>query len=111
MMMHRGYIQVSTTVERREDAQRIAQTLVGRRLSACVQVIGPVSSTYWWKGKVETAEEWLCVVKSREELYEEIEGAIREVHPYEVPEILATPIVAGSEDYLRWLLDVVKRAS
>lgn len=96
-------IQVFTTTEKKEDARKIAREVVRRRLAACVQIIGPVSSTYWWKEGIEEAEEWLCVVKSREELYEELEKAIRDVHPYEVPEILAMPVVKGSPDYLRWL--------
>ena len=97
------YIQLFTTTEKKEDARKIAREVVRRRLAACVQIIGPVSSTYWWKEGIEEAEEWLCVVKSREELYEELEKAIRDVHPYEVPEILAMPVVKGSPDYLRWL--------
>jgi len=96
-------IQVFTTTEKKEDARKIAREVVRRRLAACVQIIGPVSSTYWWKEGIEEAEEWLCVVKSREELYEKLEKAIRDVHPYEVPEILAMPVVKGSPDYLRWL--------
>ncbi|MFH1125145.1 MAG: divalent-cation tolerance protein CutA [Pseudomonadota bacterium] len=99
----KGYIQLFTTTEKKEDARKIAREVVRRRLAACVQIIGPVSSTYWWKEGIEEAEEWLCVVKSREELYEKLEKAIRDVHPYEVPEILAMPVVKGSPDYLRWL--------
>jgi periplasmic divalent cation tolerance protein len=97
------YIQIVTTVERREDAQRIAQSLVERRLAACVQVSGPIASVYRWKGKIETADEWQCSAKSRRDLYEAVERAIRELHPYEVPEILAVPIVAAGSDYLAWL--------
>lgn len=99
------YIQVSTTTEKKQDAERIARTLVEKRLAGCVQVIGPILSTYWWKGNLETAKEWLCLVKSRCDHYQELEKAIKETHPYETPEITATPIVAGSEDYLRWLTD------
>ncbi|MCJ7595817.1 MAG: divalent-cation tolerance protein CutA [Desulfobacterales bacterium] len=99
----KGYIQLFTTTEKKEDARKIAREVVRRRLAACVQIIGPVSSTYWWKEGIEEAEEWLCVVKSREELYEKLEKAIRDVHPYEVPEIQAMPVVKGSPYYLRWL--------
>ena len=97
------YIQVVTTTERRDDAERIAGELVERRLAACVQVIGPVSSTYRWRGAIETAQEWQCWAKSRRDLYDAIEQAIRRIHPYEVPEILAVPVVAGSASYLAWL--------
>jgi periplasmic divalent cation tolerance protein len=97
------HIQVMTTVSSREDAQRIADALVDRRLAACVQVIGPIASTYRWEGKVTTDEEWLCLAKSREDLYPTLEQAIVELHPYELPEILAVPVLAGAAGYLAWL--------
>ncbi len=103
------YIQVVTATEHREDAERIARTLVEERLAACVQVAGPVSSTYRWRDKIETAQEWQCWAKTRRDLYDEIEKAIRRLHPYEVPEILAVPIVAGSTGYLAWLEETLKR--
>jgi len=99
----KNYIQVVTTTEKKEDAQKIATDLVRKRLVACAQVIGPVSSTYWWREKIEEAEEWLCIMKSRKELYEQIEETLRRIHPYEEPEVLATPIVEGSRSYLAWL--------
>jgi len=97
------YIQVTTTTASKEDAQRIARALVERRLAACVQVIGPIESTYWWKGKIESAQEWLCVAKTRARFYKRVEKAIKEMHPYEVPEIVAVEIREGSEEYLRWV--------
>jgi periplasmic divalent cation tolerance protein len=96
-------IQVITTTARRDEAQRIAQELIERRLAACVQVLGPITSTYRWKGQIETSEEWLCVIKSRQSLYPQIEEALRGLHPYEVPEIVAVPIVAGHRPYLAWV--------
>ena len=72
-------------------------------MAACVQVAGPITSTYRWQGKIETAQEWQCWAKSRREFYDEIQQAIRRLHPYEVPEILALPVLAGSVDYLAWL--------
>jgi len=96
-------VQVLTTVEKREEAETIARALVEKRLAACVQVVGPIISTYRWKGEIETAEEWQCLVKTRRELYPQVERAIRRLHSYEVPEIIATPIVAASADYLEWL--------
>ncbi len=100
-----GFIQVQTTIANRHDAQRIAGELLERRLAACVQVLGPVTSTYRWKGAIETSDEWMLVIKSREELYPAIDAAIRELHPYDVPEILAVPIAGGHPEYLRWLAD------
>ncbi len=97
------FIQVMTATDKREEAERIARSLVEMRLAACVQIVGPVTSIYRWKGAVETAEEWLCLVKSRSECYGAIERAIRALHSYETPEILALPVTAGSRDYLDWL--------
>jgi periplasmic divalent cation tolerance protein len=71
--------------------------------------LGPIVSTYWWKDNIETAEEWLCVIKSKKDVYEELEKSIKEIHPYETPEIFALPVVAGSKDYLKWLSNEVKK--
>lgn len=97
------FIQVMTATDKREDAERIARSLVEMRLAGCVQIVGPVTSIYRWKGRIETAGEWLCLIKSREDLYGAIEQAIRSIHPYETPEIIASPVTAGSRDYLDWL--------
>jgi periplasmic divalent cation tolerance protein len=104
----KSYIQVTTTTETKEQAQIIAAHLVGERLAACVQISGPIISTYRWKGKVETAEEWLCLIKTREGLYPELEKAIIRLHPYATPEIIAVPISKGSQGYLNWLENEVK---
>ena len=97
------YIQVVTTTEHEQDAAQIARLLVENRLAACVQVAGPVTSTYRWQGAIETSREWQCTAKSRRDLFSQIEEAVRRVHRYDVPEILAVPIVAGSGAYLQWL--------
>jgi periplasmic divalent cation tolerance protein len=97
------FIQVTTTVSKREDAGRISRAVVEKRLAACAQVVGPITSIYRWKGKIERAKEWMVVMKTRKALYPKLEKAIREVHPYEVPEIVATRIEAGSRDYLDWI--------
>jgi len=99
------YLQVFTSVEKREDADLIASTVVRKRVAACAQILGPIQSTYWWKGKVEEAGEWLCVMKTRKELFSALEKEIKNIHPYEVPEIIALPIVAGSKSYLQWIDD------
>lgn len=101
--MTSGYIEVVTTTECREDAERIARRLIDDRLAACVQISGPITSVYRWKGQVETAVEWQCRAKSRADLFERLEAAIRQIHPYEVPEILAMPVSQGVADYVRWL--------
>ena len=103
-----AYIQVVTITEKRQDAEKIAKTLVEKRLAACVQLVGPIFSTYWWKDNIETAEEWQCLIKSKQSLYCEVEKAIKMLHPYETPEIIALPIVSGSDDFLEWLNDELK---
>jgi periplasmic divalent cation tolerance protein len=97
------FIQVMTATDKREDAERIARSLVEARLAGCVQIVGPITSIYRWKGRIETAGEWLCLIKSREERYGAIEQAIRSLHPYVTPEIIAVPVAVGSRDYLDWL--------
>ncbi|MCL0052259.1 divalent-cation tolerance protein CutA [Peptococcaceae bacterium] len=97
------YIQVFTTTEKEEDAKKIAKTIVEERLAACVQILGPITSTYWWKESIETSKEWLLFIKSKKSMYEELEKAIKSIHPYQVPEIIAVPVTAGSKDYLGWL--------
>jgi periplasmic divalent cation tolerance protein len=97
------YVQVSTTTETKEDAEMMAKALVDRRIAGCVHIIGPITSVYRWKGKTEKAEEWLCQIKTKRELYNEVEDAILEVHKYETPEIVSAPIISGSKEYLQWL--------
>jgi periplasmic divalent cation tolerance protein len=103
------YIQVITTTATHDEAEIIARALVEEHLAACTQIVGPITSIYRWKGQIETSQEYQCWAKSRRELYERIEAAICRLHPYEVPEILAIPIAAGSEKYLQWLEGEVER--
>jgi periplasmic divalent cation tolerance protein len=76
-------------------------------LAACVQITGPINSTFRWQGKVETAEEWMCTIKTTRARLDAIQNLFREIHPYEVPELIATPIESGSEAYLKWLAEQV----
>lgn len=100
--------QVTTTLPDRTTAERVATQLVEERLAACAQVIGPVRSTYWWAEKVEQAEEWYCHLKTTVATLARIEARIRELHPYEVPEIIAVPILRGNPDYLKWIQEAVR---
>ena len=99
----KSYIQITITTETKEQAEIIAQHLVDKKLAACVQIVGPITSIYRWKGKVENAQEWLCLIKTRNDLYSKVEAAIKNQHPYETPEIIAVPIVKGSKEYLQWI--------
>ncbi|MGD9497065.1 MAG: divalent-cation tolerance protein CutA [Armatimonadota bacterium] len=101
------YVQVQTTAESRQQAEMIAQRLVSAELAACVQVIGPLTSIYRWEGEVTRAEEWLCLAKTTAAHLPQVEAAITQVHSYQVPEIIALPIIAGSEAYLDWLAQSV----
>jgi len=107
----KSYIQISTTTETKEQAQKIARYLVEQKLAACAQIGGPIESTYRWKGKVETAKEWLCLIKTRTSLFKKVEAAIKKLHPYETPEIIAVPISNGSKEYLKWVSDETENLS
>jgi periplasmic divalent cation tolerance protein len=97
------YLQVQTTTDSRAEAVELAQAAVEARLAACAQVAGPIASTYWWEGGVERAEEWLLILKLPADRYDELAEMLTERHSYDEPEIVATPIVAGSAAYLSWL--------
>jgi periplasmic divalent cation tolerance protein len=105
------YIQVFTTVENRDDADNIAKALVEKHLAACVQIIGPLTSYFQWQEQLESTQEYLCLIKSREDLYQELEATIKNLHPYEVPEILAMPITCGGKEYLNWMARELKSDS
>ena len=102
------FIQVFTTVDGETQARSLAQAVVEARLVACAQVLGPLHSVYWWQGKVEDAQEWLLILKSRADLYPALEAWLQEHHPYDTPEILALPVEAGSEAYLTWMNRVLR---
>src|SRR5438094_10016559 len=97
------YLQVLTTTGSPDEAARIADEVLTRRLAACVQTVGPIRSRYWWEDRLEAAEEWLLICKTRAERFDEVSEAIRAVHSYDVPEITAIGVEAGSPDYLAWL--------
>lgn len=94
---------VLSTAGSREEAEKIAQALVERRLAACVNLVGPIQSVYRWQGKVETATEHLLVIKTTAGLFDAVAKAIRELHSYELPECIQLPIEAGSAEYMKWI--------
>jgi periplasmic divalent cation tolerance protein len=99
--------QVTTTLPDRAIADRVAAELVSGGLAACAQVIGPMTSTYRWDGRMETADEWYCFLKTTESRLPELRARLRELHPYELPEIIAVPIADGDPAYLRWIRESV----
>ncbi len=96
------YIQVITTTGNKEDAKQIARTVLEERLGACVQISG-CDSFYWWQGAVASSVEYVCVIKSRADLYARLEKLLTSIHPYEVPEIIVMPITSTSPAYRAWL--------
>lgn len=102
------FLEVVTTTARCSEARRIARTLVEERLAACVQVVGPIHSTYRWRGRVETDAEWLCLVKTTRARYRQLAARIRSIHSYKTPQLVALPVIGGSADYLAWLAAAVK---
>ena len=91
------------TAGSREEAARIGDALVRERLAACANVVGPVASMYWWKGKVERDREVLLILKTRKDLVKRLASRVRELHSYKVPEVIAIPIVGGNPAYLEWI--------
>ena len=96
-------IVVLSTCGSQEEAERLAREVVERRLAACVNVIPRVASFYRWQGKLESAEEWLLLIKSTRERFEDLKNALEKAHTYELPEVIALPVVDGSANYLNWL--------
>ncbi len=95
-----GVVLITCPVERAED---IAKVILDRRLAACINIIPEVSSLYWWEGKVNIDREALLIVKTRMDRIGDLERAVKEIHPYDVPEIIALPIVQGSREYMDWI--------
>ncbi len=100
-------VQVTTTLPDQQTAQRVAERLVEERLAACAQVAGPISSTYRWHGEIERDMEWFCHFKTTTSRLPALRARIRELHPYEVPEIIALPILDGDPGYLSWIEESV----
>jgi len=94
---------VLITVGSEEEAHKIAELLVNEKKAVCINIVPGVDSLFWWEGKLDSARERLLLVKTKASLFSEIISLVKEIHSYEVPEIIALPIIGGSEDYLKWL--------
>lgn len=95
---------VIVTCPDRESADRIASSLTSKKLAACVNITQEIKSVYRWKGKIEESTELLLIIKTRKELLDRIIQEVKLNHPYQVPEIIALPIVGGSQEYIKWLM-------
>jgi periplasmic divalent cation tolerance protein len=102
-----GCCQVTTTLPDQATAEQLGATLVQERLAACAQVVGPISSIYWWQGRVERSGEWYCHLKTTRARLPDIQRRVLELHPYELPELVAVPLVDGDQRYLKWIEESV----
>ncbi len=99
---------VLVTASSVKEAEQIAQTLLQRRLAACINIIPEVHSIFWWEEKIEHCDETLMIIKSKGEVFDELVESVRAIHSYKTPEILAVPIQHGFTEYLAWIAEVVK---
>lgn len=106
--MNDSLIVVSTTVETKADAERLASILIERRLVACAQISSPLTSMYRWQGKIVIAEEFLLTLKTRKSLYESVAQTLRLEHPYQVPEVIGQEIEMVDERYSGWIAEETK---
>ena len=107
-MKETGKIVIFITTSTEEEAHKVAELLLGRRKAACVNIVPGVDSSFWWRGKLDSARESLLIIKTTASLLPEIIELVKSVHSYEVPEIIALPITGGNEDYLKWIDDEVR---
>ncbi|MDH5390545.1 MAG: divalent-cation tolerance protein CutA [Candidatus Bathyarchaeota archaeon] len=98
-----SYVVVIITTPNKEEAVKIVRSLLKERLIACANILGPVSSLFWWQGKIDEENEFLVFMKSHKNLFERLSERVTEIHSYDVPEIIALPIIEGSPPYLDWL--------
>jgi periplasmic divalent cation tolerance protein len=103
------FVQVQTTTDSRAEAMELAREAVEARLAACAQVLGPIASTFWWEDAVERSEEWLVLLKLPATRFQALADFLAEHHSYDEPEIVAVPIVAGSQGYLSWIQEETRR--
>ena len=104
-----SYIVVIITTSNKEEALKIVHDLLEEKLIACANIVGPVSSIFWWEGKIDEASEFLVFMKSHGNHFERLSEKVAEIHSYEVPEIIALPIIKGSPPYLKWLSDSLQQ--
>ncbi len=104
-----SYIVVYITTPDLDTAKKLADTLVENKLAACVNITQKVHSVYYWQGNIEREDEFLLIIKTREDRFTKLEETVKEIHPYTVPEIIAIPVVRGSQDYLNWIDETLER--
>jgi periplasmic divalent cation tolerance protein len=109
-MKETGKIVIFVTTSSEKEAHKIADLLLKKRKAACVNIVPKVDSSFWWQGKLDSAQESLLIIKTKASLLPEIVELVKAAHSYEVPEIIALPIIGGNEDYLKWIDDEVSKS-
>ena len=107
-MKNTNKIVILVTTRSEPEAHKIADLLLNRRKAACVNIVPKIESSFWWQGKLDSAQESLLIIKTKASLLSEIVDIVKAAHSYEVPEIMALPIIGGNEDYLKWIDDEVR---
>jgi periplasmic divalent cation tolerance protein len=103
--MDKNFIVVMVTCSSSREAKKIAGSLLDKRLVACANIVPDIGSRFWWKGKIENAREVLVIMKTKTGNFNKIESEVKKLHSYEVPEIIAIPIVMGNRQYIKWIKD------
>jgi len=109
MVTGKNYLVVFITTANAVEAHRIANILISERKAACINIVPQVHSRFWWQGKIDSADETLLIVKTKASLLDQLIGLVKENHSYEVPEIIALPIMGGNQDYLKWIDDEIEK--
>jgi len=102
-------VMAMTTTNREREAKKLASGIVEKKLAACVQIVSKINSIYVWEGETHDEQEYLLLIKTSEKLIKKLNAFIEKNHNYEVPEFIVTPIIGGSEEYLEWMSDVMKK--
>ncbi|MEM2025791.1 MAG: divalent-cation tolerance protein CutA [Desulfurococcaceae archaeon] len=106
--MEKNPIVVFVTASSKEEAERIAKVLLEDKLIACANIIGPVHSMFWWLDSIDNAQEYLIIMKTRKDLFERICEKVKALHSYQIPEVIASPIIDGLKQYMKWLDESLK---
>jgi periplasmic divalent cation tolerance protein len=106
--MEKTHIIVLVTAPSKEEAEKIAHSLLNERLIACANIIGPVHSLFWWQDKIDKAQEHIILMKTRKDLFSKLSEKVKSLHSYQIPEIIAMPIVEGFKPYMEWLESSLK---
>jgi len=101
--MNAQYIVVLVTTKDKKEANKIAQGLLEAKLIACANIVDGIQSLFWWQGKIDSSKEVLLILKTKKNLFKKVSAKVKSLHSYQTPEIIALPIVEGSQDYLAWV--------